>query len=62
MATQRERTLMMWKKRDARSRHRVLEFKDFLFSLKEKVNAGQVVIPEDLREAYEHQLKVIEQI
>lgn len=53
---------MMWKKRDARSRHRVLEFKDFLFSLKEKVNAGQVVIPEDLREAYEHQLKVIEQI
>lgn len=53
---------MMWQKRDARSRQRVLECKAFLLELKEKIKEGNAILPDDLRKNFEHQIKVVEQI
>jgi ribosomal protein S20 len=60
--TQKEKRILRYKMRDIRSRERLSAIKTFIFELKQKVNEGEAIIPEELKKGLDHHVKVLEQI
>jgi hypothetical protein len=60
--TLKARRMQMYRMRDYRSQKRLTELKVFLYELREKITEGKLIIPEDIKESYQHAVKIAEQI